>query len=362
MTRPLSHGSQINGLTTEGNGKRHPKVSVIVPICNEASFIERCLKAILANDYEADQVEVLVLDGLSTDGTEFLVAGIAERDHRVRLIQNPERMVSYAMNRGIREAVGDIIIRVDGHAIVPPNFIRLSVTTLQEHPEAWCAGGPVVTVSQSKVGTAIAEAMSSPIGVGNARFRIGHFEGPVDTIAFGAYWKHCFDKIGLFDEELVRNQDDELNLRVIRNGGIIYMNPRIQSKYYSRGSYAKLTKQYYQYGFWRIRVIQKHRRPATLRQLVPILFVLSAFALLLGAVFSHGARLALFGFATAYFGALLMGALMASREQGLGLVPRMIPAFMILHFGYGFGSLSGVLHFLIMRRSATAASNQGISR
>ncbi len=328
-----------------------PFVTVILPIRNEADFIERCLRSVLSGDYAADLLEIIVVDGMSDDGTREIVRRLASEEPRLRLLDNPARIVPHAMNKGIMESKGDVVVRVDGHAEVTPDFLRLSVATLQEHPEAWCAGGPVETVNSTLIGKAVAGAMTSPIGVGNAMFRLGSYEGPVDTIAFGAYWRWVFDKIGLFDEELVRNQDDELNLRVILGGGQIYMNPRIRSSYYARASLRKLARQYYQYGFWRIRTIQKHRQPATLRQIAPLVFVLAWMVLIIASVAWTPLSWGLIGIAGAYALGLFIGAVDVARRCGLieGCLAPIV--FAILHFGYGIGSLAGLVWFILLRRS-----------
>ena len=327
-----------------------PLVSVIVPIRNEANFIARCLDSILASDYPADAMEILVIDGMSTDGTCEIVQRRAATDPRVRLLDNPARIVPHAMNRGIREARGEIVIRIDGHAAVPPDFVLQNVAELQAHPEAWCVGGPVETVNATWVGRAIAGAMSSPVGVGNARFRLGHYEGYVDTLAFGAYWRWVFDKIGFFDEELVRNQDDELNLRVILGGGRIFITPRIHSQYFPRTSLRKLARQYFQYGFWRIRTIQKHRQPATLRQIVPLLFVLGWLFGIPAAPFVPLLRWLLLAYAGAYVAVLLVGALDVLRRVGWREALLAPLVFAILHFAYGLGSLKGLVWFVLLKR------------
>lgn len=342
--------------------REFPRVSVLVPVCNEANFIERCIKAIANNDYPKDRVEILVLDGASSDDTADLVRAFGQKDPRVFLLSNPQRQVSVAMNIGIREAQGEIILRVDGHAIVQSDFIRRSVEALLTHPNAWCAGGVVETVCFNQVGLAIAAAMSSPAGVGNATFRIGGAAGYVDTIAFGAYWHWVFEKIGLFDEELVRNQDDELNLRLNLAGGRIFLDPSIRTLYYARSSFDKLARQYYQYGFWRIRVIQKHNRPATFRQIVPLLFVSTFCCLAVAALFSPMIRTAFSILVAVYVVGLAAGALAASRKTGAMLIPQVAIAFIILHFGYGFGSASGIFHFLLLRRSARDSGNHQLSR
>ncbi len=339
-----------------------PLVSVLVPIRNEAGFIERCLESILEQTYPADRIELLVLDGMSDDGTREIVTRLGGRDQRVRLVDNPRRIVPTAMNIGIRESRGEIIIRVDGHTVVEKDFIEQSVRALREHPDAWCAGGPTRTVNETYVGRAISAAMSSPVGVGNAMFRLGGYEGYVDTIAFGAYWRWVFEKIGLFDEELVRNQDDELNYRLIKAGGRIYMTPKVRSTYFARTSLRKLWRQYYQYGFWRIRTMQKHREPATLRQVAPLAFVLIWIALIVAAAAWGPMRWALAGFAALYLLGLIAGAADVARRGRLAEAPLAPAIFPLLHFGYGLGSLAGVVHFLVLRRGGESLQDMKISR
>ena len=340
-----------------------PCVSIILPIRNEADFMERCLDSLLASDYPTDRIEILVVDGMSHDGTREIVQRRAADQTRIRLFDNPAGIVPHAMNRGIREAHGEIVIRVDGHATVAPDFIRRNVEELRARPEVWCVGGPVETVNTTCVGCAIAGAMSSPIGVGNALFRLGNFEGYVDTLAFGAYWRWVFERIGLFDEELVRNQDDELNLRVILAGGKIYMTPRIRSAYFPRTSLGKLARQYFQYGFWRIRTIQKHRQPATLRQIVPLAFVLGWVGLLGAALVYHPLVWALAAYAALYGLGLLAGALDVFRRVGWRAALLAPAAFALMHFGYGLGSLKGLVWFVILRRGpATRPEEHALSR
>ena len=209
-----------------------PFVSVIMPVRNEANFIERAIKSILDNDYPAEKVEILVVDGMSDDGTRQTVKRLSEGDSRVRTLDNPKRIVPAAMNIGIKAARGDLFIRVDGHAEIPANFVTKSVECLREHPDAWVVGGYIETIAHDYTGRAIASAMRSPAGVGDSRFRLGDYEGWVDTLAFGTHHKWIVEKIGYFDEELVRNQDDEFNLRIILAGGKIWMSRSIQSTYF----------------------------------------------------------------------------------------------------------------------------------
>jgi len=326
-----------------------PFVSVIMPVRNEAGFIERAIKSVLDNDYPAGRMEVLVVDGASDDGTRGTVARLSEGDARVRMLDNPKRIVPTAMNIGIKAAQGDLFIRVDGHAEIPADFITKSVKCLEEHPEAWVAGGHIETVAEDYTPRAIASAMRSPIGVGNSRFRLGNYEGWVDTLAFGAHHKWIVEKIGYFDEELVRNQDDEFNLRIILAGGRIWMSRSIKSKYFARGSLSKLWRQYFQYGFWRTRVLQKHKRPAAFRQLVPTLLVLSVLLLGPAGLLWRGFWIVLAVEALLYLLVLVAGASDVGRRSGWQYAPMAPLVFVILHFAYGSGSLWGGIRFCALK-------------
>ncbi|MBN2313194.1 MAG: glycosyltransferase family 2 protein [Sedimentisphaerales bacterium] len=326
-----------------------PFVSIIMPIRNEADFIERAIRSVLDSDYPAEKMEILVVDGMSDDGTRDVVRQLSESDSRVKILDNPRRIVPAAMNIGLKAARGDYFTRIDGHAEVPKDFITRSIQCLHGHPDAWVAGGSIKTIADNYIGRAIAAAMQSPIGVGNARFRLGDYEGWVDTLAFGTHRKWVVDRIGDFDEELVRNQDDEFNLRIVLAGGKIWMSKDIQSTYFSRGSLDKLWRQYFQYGFWRIRTLQKHKRPAGLRQLVPLMFVLSLLALGLAGLVWKPFWMALAVEAILYLLALIMGALDIGRKSGCRYAPIAPIIFAIVHFAYGFGSLWGLVRFSILK-------------
>ena len=341
--------SQTTSAHCHGPDVDSPFVSIIMPIRNEADFIERAIRSILNTSYPAEKMEVLVVDGMSDDGTREIVRRFSQSDSRVRMLDNLKRIVPTAMNIGLKAARGDLFIRIDGHAEVPADFISKSIQCLREHPQAWVAGGHIRTVADNYTGRTIAAAMRSPIGVGNARFRLGEYEGWVDTLAFGTHYKWVVDKIGYFDEELVRNQDDEFNLRIILAGGKIWMSKAIQSTYFSRGSLRKLWKQYFQYGFWRIRTLQKHKRPATLRQLVPLVFILSLLFLGLACLAWRALWLLLAVEATLYAMGLVIGAVDVGRKAGWRYAPAAPLAFAILHFAYGTGSLWGCVRFCILK-------------
>ncbi len=324
-------------------------VSIIMPIRNEADYIEQAIKSILDSDYPAEQVEILVIDGMSDDGTREIIEKLSNQNNRIKLIDNPKRIVPTAMNIGLKASHGDIFIRIDGHAKIPTDFISESIKCLRENKEAWIVGGHIETVSENYIGRAIASAMRSPIGVGNARFRLGDYEGCVDTLAFGTHHKWIIEKMGNFDEELVRNQDDEFNMRVIQAGGKIWMSKSIHSTYFSRGSLSKLWKQYFQYGFWRIRTLQKHKKPAAFRQLVPLIFVVSILLLGVSGIFWNTCLYLLGIELILYVLGLIVGSLDVGRKSGWQYAPVVPVVFIILHFAYGLGSIWGIVRFYILK-------------
>lgn len=337
-------------------------VSVVIPARNEADHIERCVRSVLESEYPADRLEVIVVDGMSEDGTADVVRGIAAEEPRVRLVENPRRVTPVAFNLGIQASSGDVVVIVGGHSAIRPDFLDRSVRALQEHPEAWGVGGSIETVSENYTGRVISGAMSTPVGVGNAMFRLGNYKGYVDTMTFPCYWRWVFETVGMFDEELVRNQDDDFNYRLLQAGGKIWMDSDIRATYYARGSLRKLLRQYFQYGFWRVRTIRKHGRPATLRQIAPMVFVCLWIALAAGAVFWWPLRFALAGYAALYGLGLLFGMLDVARKVGLRYALAAPLALMAMHFGYGLGSLRGLVRFVILRRGAPSADAHRLSR
>lgn len=323
-------------------GTQFPLVTVVVPIRNEQAYIARCLNSILRSDYPADRFSVVVVDGDSDDGTREIIRQFAAEHDRVSVILNPQRSVPFALNYGLRGSDSDIVIRVDGHAEVAKDFVRKNVECLLSRPECWSCGGAIDTVGETRVGRVIAACMSHPAGVGNARFRLGGFDGYVDTVAFGAYWRWVFDRIGYFDEELVCNQDDEFNARIIRHDGRIYLSREIHSRYFPRASLIKLFRQYFRYGFWRIRTIQKHGRPATFRQTVPLIFVTALLSLMFASMFFSTAKILLAISLSMYAAVLMSGTISVMLKEGVlsGMLAPVV--FAILHFSYGFGCLAGI--------------------
>jgi glycosyltransferase involved in cell wall biosynthesis len=340
-----------------------PFFSVVLPIRNEAEFIEETIRGFLDNDYPADRFEVICVDGMSNDGTRELIQRMAEQDSRVRLVDNPKRITPVGMNLGITASQGEIVQIIGGHVTVDRCFISECARAFVKHPETWTVGGTMETVGTSYMGRAIAAAMSSPIGVGPKNSRVlGRPEGFYDGVPFPACRRWVYDRIGMYDEQLVRHQDDEFLYRLRMAGGLQYLNPKVRSRYYSRPSLGKLARQYYQYGFWRIRTLQKHKRPARPRQIAPILFILCWIVLIAAGLLWRPALWALAGFAGLYVLGLAIGVKKAARTHGWAAA--MLPvACALMHFGYGIGTLKGVWSWWILRgRFVPKAEDYAMSR
>ena len=287
----------------------------------------------------------MVADGMSTDQTRDIIYMYQQTYPQIYLIDNPSKIVPTGMNLALRYAKGDIIIRVDGHCIIAPDYVSKCLEHLSEN-NIDGVGGPMETIGETQLAETIALAMSSPFGVGNSAFRTTTgYKMSVDTVPFPAYTKAIIEKAGLYDEELVRNQDDEYNYRIRELGGKLLLADDIRSIYYSRGSLQKLWKQYYQYGFYKVRVLQKHPRQMRPRQFIPPAFafvlILSILALML---FPWG--LWLFSLvAGSYLVANLVASLMTASKKSWKYLPLLPVCFLILHLSYGSGFLTGLFKF-----------------
>lgn len=322
-----------------------PFVTIIMPVRNEEAFIERSLHSVLAQDYPSSRMEILVVDGLSDDRTPELLAATCATYPQVRVLANPARIVPTGLNLALKQARGEILIRVDGHCEIAPDYVSRCVDLLITE-KVDCTGGPIETIGETPVARAIALAMSSPFGVGDSAFRTVKDQILlVDTVAFPAYTRQAVESTGLFDEELVRNQDDEYNYRLRKLGGKILLSPAIRSRYFSRSSIRSLWRQYYQYGFWKVRVMQKHGRQMQPRQFIPPAFVLALMGSALLALFGWPGRVLLVSVAGIYLAANLAASAQVARGQGWGVFRQLPLIFASLHISYGLGFLHGLLHF-----------------
>lgn len=321
-------------------------LTIIIPCRNEEKYIERCLNSLIELDFPKDALEIIVCDGKSTDRTVELVETFANKYPYIKLLTNEKQIAPSAMNIGIKASQGKFITRVDGHSEVFPDFIIKSLAELEKNPSLGCVGGFLINEYEDNISKVISYAMSSSFGVGSAYFRTGEKDGYVDTVAFGSYRKEVFDKIGLFDEELVRNQDDELNFRVIKAGYKIFLKRDINAKYYVRASFKKLFKQYFQYGYWKVYVNKKHSSITTIRQLVPLFFVLY---LIFGISLSIFSKIIFYIFISILLVYIALSAFSSYKKtRVLQEIFQVMYSFCILHTSYGLGYLNGLIDFFVL--------------
>ncbi len=333
--------------------EKHPLITIIIPCRNEEKFIGKCLDSIIANGYHKDKLEVLVVDGMSMDKTRKVVEKYAQQHTFLKLLSNPKKVTPSAMNIGIKASEGDIIIILNAHCFIANDFISKNIEYLNKIKDADCVGGMLNTINENNgiISAAIPMAIDSPFGAGGSRYRTRRDEGfIVDTVPYAAYRRMVFEKIGLIDEELIRDQDEEFNYRLIKYGGKIYYTPLIKSYLYIRPNLKKLGKQHFQYGYWKIRVIRKHKMFSTWRHIVPTMLVFSL---------AGGAISALFSAIGLYFLILVAGSYLLltaffsakiSADKGWKYFFVLPPAFVTIHFSYGLGFLKGIFDFIIFKK------------
>jgi glycosyltransferase involved in cell wall biosynthesis len=333
-----------------------PRISIIVPCYNEVRFIKKLLQNIVDQDYPKESSEVFVVDGMSDDGTRDEISGFVQFHPYIHLLDNEKRYVSFALNKGISNSTGEVIIRMDSHAEYPSDYFSRLVQSLY-HLKADNVGGSWITLPGNSTikSLAIASALSSPFGVGNAHYRLNiKTIRKVDTVPFGCYRKEVFDRIGLFDEDLLRNQDDGFNAKLIKNGGKIFLIPDIKIRYYARTSVKSIWKTFYQYGLFKPLVNRKVGRPATLRQFIPPVFVLFLILSAIGSIFFKLVSFIGIISIAFYFMIDLIFTFSISAKQSQPLLIVYLPwIFFIIHVSYGFGYLHGIGRFIIFRQKKT---------
>lgn len=368
----------VNGQQTADPG---PFVSIILICRCEADHIREALASILAQEPPDGGFEIVVADGMSEDGTREALNEIANSDPRVRVIDNPAKLTAAGLNAAIRAAAGQVLVRMDAHTRYAPDYVRQCVSVLQS-TGADNVGGPWIAQATGYVGEAIASGFQSRFAVGGARSHARQYAGEVDSVYLGCWRKEVFQRFGGFDETLARNQDDEHNLRIVRGGGRIWQSPDIRSWYHSRNSLQGLFRQYVQYGYWKVEIIRKHGKPASVRHLAPGAFVLTL--LLLFAACGVGTLMVawwpinqepgtvwswllscLWGLLAAMVGvytlALLVASLQTAGRTKWKYLPILPVVFCCFHFGYGLGFLKGLLDLVILKRGASL-SMKGLTR
>ena len=315
-----------------------PSVSIIIPMFNEADFIGNCLNGFMNQDYPKNKFEIIVIDGMSDDGSKDRVVEYQKKFSNIILLENKKRITPVSFNIGIKTSNYEIVAIFSAHSIPKSDYITNAVNVLKTK-QAECVGGPMDARGNSVVGKAIAHATSTPFGIGNSVFHYSKKPGYVNTVYQGFFYKELFDKIGLFDEDLIRNQDDEMSYRIQKFGGKIYFDPRIRSIYYNRSSLGKLVKQYYQYGIFKPLVFYKTRHGMQIHHFIPSLFVFY----LIGYVYFYDSLF--------YFGPLLIYLFLCLCFSMFSNIPlkskiASIIIYPLIHISYGLGFIFGFIKVL----------------
>ncbi|HEU0037484.1 MAG TPA: glycosyltransferase family 2 protein [Kofleriaceae bacterium] len=317
-----------------------PRVTIAMPAYNEEHYIEACIASVQGQDYPAESIEILIADGRSTDRTREIIARLSQQDPRIKLVDNPARLQAAGLGMMVKQATGDVIVRMDVHAEYAPDYVRRCVETL-ERTGADNVGGAQRAKARTPFQRALCAALTSPLGVGGARYRSADAEGFVDTVFLGAFRRRVFETVGLWDPGAITNEDAELNQRILDAGGHVYLSRDIVVHYFPRDSFRSLAKQYFRYGRGRARTLLKLGKFPTLRPLVPFLVVSGATALVL--------LPPLWPLAPAAFATYALATGAEAVRVGAKLGPKTIPTvwaiFPVLHASHGLGFAAGLWQY-----------------
>lgn len=325
--------------------KEDKKVSIVIPILNEEKYIDKCIESILKQDYPREDMEAILIDGESQDNTLKIINEYIEKYPFIKVLNNPHKTVQYALNIGINGAVGKYIVRMDAHAEYANDYVSKCIEYL-EKTKANNVGGPMIAKGKDDVQKVVAAAYHSPFALGGGKFHIEGFDGYADTVFLGAFERQYLLDMGLYDERLPRSEDDDLNFRIAESGGKIYITPQIKSIYYPRNSYRLLFNQYYEYGLWKVAVIKKHKRPARISHLIPMLFVLY---LVTFGILSFFFRPVFYIFASILALYVLLDAYFSFTNKYISKFTnkiRLMYVHFLLHLSYGLGFWQGIFKFM----------------
>jgi len=320
-----------------------PFISVVIPVRNEGRHVARTVSAVLDGEYPPERLEVIVVDGASGDDTRAQVRAIAAHDARVRVLDNPAGRTPVGLNIGVRAARGDVIVRIDAHTLPAADYLTACVRAL-ERAGVWAVGGRMVGAGETPFGRAVAAATGTPFGAGDARFRLGG-EGPADTVYLGAWWREVFDRVGLFDERMARNQDYELCVRIRAAGGTVWLDPEIRSITRVRETPAGLARQYFGYGEGRAATVALYPGSLRWRQAMPALFAAALAVGSLGALLVPGLA-AWFVAVVAGYAAVTVGVTAwVGRRMTWRDALRLPPVFWIIHLTWGCGFWAAIARY-----------------
>ncbi len=323
-----------------------PTVSIIVPCYNEQSTIRLLLEALYTQTYPLPKIEVLIADGQSTDGTREQIEAFVKFHEAltVRIVENPKRHIPAGLNRALEHARGRYIIRLDAHAVPDTRYVERCVKALQAGLGDNVGGvWDIQPSGPAWPARSIAAAASHPLGVGDARYRIGHKAQVVDTVPFGAFHRSVFDRVGRFDESLLTNEDYEFNVRLRKAKGRIWLDPQIRSVYFARPNFKSLAQQYWRYGYWKAKMLQRYPETLRWRQLSALLvvsFIILAVAGIFSPIFLWLLALETFLYASAL---IVAGVQMAIKSRDLPLAAGAPIAIAIMHFSWGLGFIFSLL-------------------
>jgi len=311
-------------------------ISVIIPVFNEEGTITNCIESLMNGDYPLDKVEFIIADGDSSDNTLKNIEDFSEKkpNVKIRVVNNLCKTQGHGLNIAIQNVSknSEIIIRADAHSIYPPNYIADCVKTLLS-TSADNVGGVMVPLGRGYLQRAVSFCMSHPLGVGNAKFRLGNHSGYVDTVYLGCFKKDIFEKVGLFDPAMTPNEDAEFNMRIRKSGGTVYLNSNIRVGYFPREAITELMKQYFQYGQGRCRTFKKHRAFTSVRQVIPPFWVILTLVILALSSLSKFFILPLL----AYFLILLVVSIYGTYKRWDTAVLLSPVCFAIMHYAWGIG-------------------------
>ena len=317
-------------------------VSIIVCSRNEEKYIEECINSLTDQKSIPGEFEIIVVDGMSEDGTREILSRFADNDEKIILMDNAAKIKPPAVNIGFKNSRGKFLAICDAHTTYADDYISILLQLMDEHPEVQCVGGPIVSIGDTNFGKANAIAMSSVIGVGNAKHRFPEYEGYAEMACFPLFRKEVIEMIGYYDERFIINHDDEYCYRLNLAGGLVFLSSKAKSYYYVRSSPSALFYQYYTYGFWQIATLEKHKIPISIRQLIPAIFFSLLLMLIVVGIIKNSWIIVL-GLPVVYSAVLLLFALKILLKRTFS-VAKFIPlAVFILHFSYACGFMAGVI-------------------
>ncbi len=326
-----------------------PRVSLIAPMLNETAYIAELVGDLAAQDIE-EPFEVVIADGGSSDGSrELLQAEAASAGVPVTVLENPQGHASAGLNVCIRHSVGDVIVRLDCHTRYPSDYVRLCVQAVRE-TGAWNAAGVFRAIGRTPMERAVACALDSPFGGHNwTRKLVDGQRVEVDTNYLGAFPREALEQVGLYDEDLIVVEVEDLNLRLREAGGKVILDPEIRSYYYPRGSFQSVFRQYFRYGYYKVSAMSKHGQIVSGRSMVPVAFVVSLLGLGIAGTVSPNSRKALAGEAALYgLAAVAFGAVaVRNRRESAALLPRVVGIFPTFHLAHGLGMITGGVEHLL---------------